>query len=108
MLKKEAGGLAPRRSSRKPWSKGLREQLEHRLLSLVRDRQGRDRQLLASLQGEQVGAFLVLVGQHELVGAGLQGVDQVLGEVLTDLNRRGVGAERFSLGMHARQRGIEL
>ena len=35
-------------------------------------------QLLAGLQGEQVGAFLVGVGESEVVGAGLQRGDQAL------------------------------
>jgi len=43
----------------------LREQLEHRLVRLVGDRQRRDFQLLPRLQGQQVGAFLVLADQNE-------------------------------------------
>src|SRR5216684_79052 len=90
------GGGPPSRIV-KPMVLKLREQLEHRLLRLVRNRQGRNRQLLAGLQGKEVRAFLVLVGQNQLVGAGLQRVDEILGEILTGLNRRRIRAEGHSL-----------
>jgi len=69
------------------------EQPQHRLVGLRGQRQGRGGQLLTGLQGEEVCAFLVGVGQDQVVGAGLQRSDQVLGEVLTGLHRGEVGTE---------------
>ena len=75
----------------------LLEQAEHVLVGLRGERQGGGRQLLAGLQGEQVGAFLVGVGERQVVGAGLQRVDRRLGEVLADLHGRQARAERLGL-----------
>src|SRR5665213_690187 len=49
----------------------LLEERQHRLVGLGGQRQRRGRQRLAGLQGKQVGAFLVRVGEDEVVGAGL-------------------------------------
>src|ERR1700722_7466105 len=65
------------------YQKVLREQLQDRLVRLVGDGQCRDFQLLLRLQGQQVGAFLVLIGEHEVAGARLERVDHVLLERLT-------------------------
>src|ERR1700689_3288816 len=89
------------------YQKVLREQLQDRLVRLVGDRQRRDFQLLLRLLGQQVGAFLVLGGQHEVAGAGLQGVDHVLLERLTGRDRSRVGAERLGLSTHRGNRGID-
>src|SRR5690606_38663919 len=59
----------------------LAEERQHRLVGLSGQRQRRGRQRLAGLQGEQVGTFLVGVGDDEVVGAGLQRVDHGLGGV---------------------------
>jgi hypothetical protein len=56
---------------------------------------------------KEVGAFPVLVGQHEVAGAGMQGVDHVLVERLTGRDRRGVRAERFGLGAHGGDCGVD-
>src|ERR1041385_8768979 len=62
--------------------KGSAEQPEHGLAGLGGERQGGGRELLPGLQREQVGTFLVGVGERQAVGAGLPRVDQRLGEVL--------------------------
>ena len=49
----------------------LPEQPQHVLVGLRGQRQRGGRQLLAGLQGEQVGALLVAVGEREVVGAGI-------------------------------------
>ena len=102
-----AAGLCPAAITVGLLQKVLREQLEDRLVRLVGDGQRRDFQLLPRLQGQQVGAFLVLVGQHEVAGARLQGVDHVLLERLTGLDRRGVRAERLGLRTYSRDRSID-
>src|SRR6185437_6005695 len=71
----------------------LTEQLQHALLRLVGERQRGHRDRLAGRQRLAVGRFLVGVGQRQVRGAGLQHVDQVLGEVLTDLHDRQVRTE---------------
>ena len=71
-LSKESGGVFAPPPCRRPVQKGLAEQLEHRLVRLVGDRECRDFQLLLGLLGEQVGALLVLVGRDQVAGAGLQ------------------------------------
>ena len=86
----------------------LLEQAEHALAGLRGERQRGGRELLAGLQREQVGAFLVGIGEGEAVGAGLQRVDHRLGEVLADLHRRQVGAERLGLATQRGQRGCQV
>src|SRR5436305_7745723 len=54
---------------------GLAEQAQHVPVRLGGKRQGGRRELLAGLQREQVGAFLVGVGERQTVGSGLQRVD---------------------------------
>ena len=71
------------------------------------ERQGLDRQLLAGLQGQHVGAFQVGVGQGEAVGAGLQGVDHRVGEGLAVLHDRQVRAERRGLAGHGGERRLQ-
>src|SRR5664279_789614 len=68
--------------------RSLAEQPQHVLVGLRSERQRGGRQLLAGLQRKQVGAFLVGVGEREVVRAGLQRVDRRLGEVLADLHDR--------------------
>jgi hypothetical protein len=72
---------------------------------LVGDGQRRDFQLLPRLQ--RLGAFLVLIGQHQVAGARLQRVDHVLLERLTGLDRARIGAERFGLRTHGGDCGID-
>src|SRR4029079_8489537 len=71
----------------------LVEQAQHVLVGLRRERQRCGRQLLACLQGEQVRAFFVRVGQCKGRRTVLQRVDRRLREVLTDLHGREVRAE---------------
>lgn len=49
---------------------------------------------LAGLQGKQVCAFFVLIGEGEVVAAILKGVDDVACEVLARGNDGEVGLER--------------
>src|SRR5690606_3036460 len=70
----------------------LAEQLQHTLLRLVGQRQRRDRDRLTGRQRLAVGGFLVGVGQRQVGRTGLQHVDQILREVLTDLHNRQIGA----------------
>src|SRR4051794_25136586 len=76
----------------------LAEQLEHALLGLVGQRQRGHRDRLAGGEGPAVRRFLFGVGQRQVGRAGLQHVDQVLREVLTDLHDREVRTEGRSLG----------
>src|SRR4029079_7974414 len=87
---------------------GLLEQAEHGLAGLRGKLQGGGGQLLAGLQREQVGAFLVRVGEGEGVGAALQRVHHGLGEVLADLHGRQLRTERLGLRTQRRQRGGQL
>ena len=50
--------------------------------------------------------FLVGVGEHQVVGAGLQRVDHVLGEVLAVLHDRQVRTEGRSLRAQRVQSGL--
>src|SRR5262245_17718244 len=59
----------------------LAKQPQHRLIGLRGERQRRGRKLLAGLQRQHVGAFLIVVGEDEVVGADLQRVDHRLGEL---------------------------
>src|SRR6202171_4944232 len=78
----------------------LTEQLEDRLVRLRSQRQRRDRKLLAGLQRQHVGAFQVGVDEREPIGAGPQGIDHVVGEVLAVLHDRQVRAEGRGLAGH--------
>src|SRR4051812_39962569 len=69
------------------------EQAEHRLFGLLRDRQRDRAELLASLERQQVGRFFVEVGIDQIRRAALEGVDEVLGEVFTNAQQRGVGTK---------------
>src|SRR6185437_3518687 len=82
----------------------LLEQAQYVLVGLRGDRQRRGRQLLAGLQREKVGAFLVGIRQRQVVGAGAEGVDRRLGEVLAGLHGRQAGAQRLRLRAQGRQR----
>jgi hypothetical protein len=63
--KKENGGaFPPRRLTIGLYQKFLAEQFEHRLVRLVGDGQCGDFKLLLGLFGQQVSAFLVLVGDN--------------------------------------------
>src|SRR4051794_7983661 len=64
----------------------LAEQLEHALLRLIGQRQRGDRDRLAGRQRLAVGRLDVGVGQGQVGRTGLQHVDQVLVEVLTNLH----------------------
>src|SRR5215813_12968438 len=70
------------------------EQLQHARLRLVGQRQRRDRDRLTGRQRLAVGGQLVGIGQRQVRRTGLQNVDQVLVEVLTDLHDREVRTER--------------
>src|SRR5262249_50398606 len=88
------------------------QELQHARLRLVGERQRGDRDRLAGRQRLAVGRFLVGVGQRQVRRTGLQNVDQVLVEVLTDLHDREVRTERRGLrpqrGRGGRQRGQRL
>ena len=91
---------------------GSAEQLQHALLRLVGERERGHRDRLAGRQRLAVGRFLVGVGQRQVRGAGLQHVDQVLREVLTDLHDRQVRTEvrrfRAQRGADVAERGQNL
>src|SRR6478672_4526821 len=89
------------------------QELKNALLRLVGERQRRSRNRLAGRQRLAVGRFLVGVGERQRGRTGLQHVDQVLVEVLTDLHDRQVGAEggrlrpqRDAGGVERRQNGV--
>src|SRR5205814_3677203 len=84
------------------------EKAEHSLAGLRGERQGGGGQLLPGLQSEQVGAFLVRVGEGEGVSTGLQRVDRRLGEVLADLHGRQVRTERLRLRTQRGQRSGQV
>src|SRR6185436_2249837 len=77
------------------------------LLRLVGERERGDRNRLAGRQRLAVRRFLVGVGQGQVRRTGLQHVDQVLGEVLTDLHDREVRTERGCLRTQRRARAAE-
>src|ERR1700759_4889433 len=72
------------------------QELKHALLRLVGERQRGHGDRLAGRQRLAVGRFLVGIGQRQVRRTGLQHVDQVLVEVLTDLHDREVRTERRS------------
>src|SRR6202022_3703411 len=74
------------------------QQLQHALLRGVGQRQRGHRDRLAGRQRLAVGRFLVGIGQRQVGGAGLQHVDQVLVEVLTELHDRQVRTQRRGFG----------
>src|SRR5262249_26803572 len=88
------------------------QELQHARLRLVGQRQRRDRDRLAGRQRLAVGRFLVGVGQRQVRRTGLQNVDQVLVEVLTDLHDREVRTQRRGFrtqrGGGIRERGQRL
>ena len=83
-----------KRGRMSPVSKPLRglnfvlsaEEPQHSLVGLRGQRQSCRGQRLTSLQGQHVGAFLVGVCQNQTISTGLQCIDAVLGEFLTDLH----------------------
>src|SRR5690606_12907553 len=83
-------------------------QAQHRLVRLRSQRQRGDAKLLGRLQGQEVRAFLVLVGQRQLVGAFLQRVDQVPREVFTGLDDAEVVTERACLGTDRIKRVLDF
>ncbi len=85
----------------------LAEELENALLRLVGQRQRGHRDRLAGRQRLAVGRFLVGVGQRQVRRAGLQHVDQVLREVLTDLHDRQVRTEGRRLRAELARCGVE-
>src|SRR2546427_318484 len=90
--KRKTAGLSPRRSPF-AWSRRSAEQAQHAVGGLRGERQRSGRQLLAGLQRQKVGAFLVGIREHQVVRADLQRVDRRLGEVLTGLHDRQARAE---------------
>src|SRR5579862_4914004 len=94
--KKNGGAKAPPSLVAKVRQRSAQE-LQNALLRLVGERQRRGRNRLAGRQRLAVGRFLVGIGQRQVGRAGLQHVDQVLVEVLTDLHDRQVGAKRRRL-----------
>src|ERR1700745_2548025 len=105
--KQENGGGFPRRFTSLPPLTELAEQLQHALLRLVGERQRRDRDRLAGRQRLAVGRFLVGVGQRQVRRTGLQNVDQVLVEVLTDLHDREVRTQGRRFRTQRGRRGVE-
>src|ERR1700726_2387279 len=86
---------------------GSAQQLQHARLRLVGQRQRRDRDRLAGRQRLAVGRFLVGVGQRQVRRTGLQHVDQVFVEVLTDLHDREVRTKRGGFRTQRRRGGGE-
>src|SRR5207248_5666875 len=74
------------------------QQLEHALLRLVGQRQRGDRDGLTTRQRLTVRRFLGGVSKRQVGCAGLQNVDQVLGEVLADLHDREVRTQSRRFG----------
>src|SRR6185312_13790007 len=96
------------RARRRRFSGGLLEQPQYVLIRLSGERQRRSGELLARLQGQQVGALFIGVRERQVVGAGLQRVDHRLGEILANLHRLQIRAQRLRLRAQGRQRGGEL
>src|SRR5438874_6290164 len=84
------------------------QQLQHARLRLVGQRQRRDRDRLTGRQRLAVRRFLVGIGQSQVGRAGLEHVDQVLGEVLPDLHDRQVRTQRRSLRPQSVGRAADL
>src|SRR5204863_627191 len=103
--KKKAAGPTPRRRDGSNGSPKSAQELQDALVRLVGERQRGDRDRLAGRQRLAVGRFLVGVGQGQVGRAGLQHVDQVLREILTDLNDRQVRTQGRRLGPQRGRRG---
>src|SRR5664280_1358536 len=88
--------------------RSLAEQPQHVLVGLRSERQRGGRQLLAGLQREQVGTFLVRVGQGEGGRTALQRIDRRLGEILADLHGRQAGAECLRLRLQRGERSAQI
>src|SRR5450759_3478774 len=88
--------------------RSLAEQPQHVLVGLRSERQRGGRQLLAGLQREQVGAFLVGVGEREGGRTALQRIDHRLGKVLTGLHHRQTGAQRLRLRLQRGERCSQI
>ena len=84
------------------------QELKHALLGLVGERERGDRDRLAGRQRLAVGRFLVGVGQGQVGRTGLQHVDQVLVEVLTDLHDGQVRTQGGRLGAEHGAGRVEL
>src|SRR3954447_4537416 len=60
------------------------KQEQHRLRGLAREREGRLRELLARVEGEQVRAFLIRISESQVIGAALERANHRFGELLPD------------------------
>src|SRR6476660_1560536 len=104
---KKTAGPKPRRRDGSSSSPKSAQELQNALVRLVGERERGDRDRLAGRQRLAVGRFLVGIGQGQVGRPGLQHVDQVLREVLTDLHDREVGTEGRSLRAQRGAGGVE-
>jgi len=93
----------------------LAEQSQDTPFALCRQRKGVDAQLLPGLQGKQVCAFLVEIGQGQFASAGFQCVDEIFSKIETGLKDRRVrtesrrtGTERCNRRIDRCNRGIDV
>jgi len=88
-----------------PWSRRLREQLEHRLLRLVRIDKAEIDNCWRVCRVSRFALSRFWSARTRLSDRSAA-VDEVLGEVRTRLDGRGVGTEGLGLSSHGRQRGV--
>src|SRR4029077_14836375 len=105
--RKENGGGGPAVSVVFELSFGSAQELKHALLRLVGKRERGDRDRLAGGQRLAVRRFLIGVGQRQVRRTGLQHVDQVLREVLTDLHDREVRTQGGGLRAQRRAGAVQ-
>src|SRR5215468_6478002 len=105
---KENGGAEAPPSSFAEVFPGSAQELQNALLRLVGERQRGGRDRLAGRQRLAVRRFLVRIGQRQVRRAGLQHVDQVLREVLTDLHHREVRTQGGSLRAQQRRSAAQV
>jgi hypothetical protein len=90
------------------WKSGLAKEPQHGLIGLAGERERGLRQLLAGLEREHVGGFLVGIGEGQIGRAGLEGIDHLLGEVFAILHHREGRAQIGRLRAHFVQRELEV
>ena len=82
----------------------LAEEAKDRSLALRGQSQGVQAQLLARLQCQEIGAFLVQVSERKFAGSTFQRVDQILGEIEASLQNRAVRTKRRRISSKRNQR----
>ena len=78
------------------------------MFGLAGEGQGADTELLSGLQGQQVGAFFVDIGQRQLGGARFQRIHVGVGEVQTGLQQGDVGTQCLRVRAKRRQRAVKI